>query len=109
MENNNIGDILFDEESNDNIILYGDNGEEIEFEQIATIALEENGTVYCMLHPVKPMDGMAEDEAIVMELSEDLDSGDDVLVMVDNEEILDKVWEEYYKLCRENGIEVPEE
>ena len=109
MENNNIGDILFDEESNQNIILYGDNGEEIEFEQVATICLEENGTVYCLLHPVKPMDGMEEDAAIVMELSEDIDTGDDILLMVDNEEILDKVWEEYYKLCRENGIEVPEE
>lgn len=109
MENNNIGDIILDEDRDDNIILYGDNGEEIEFEQVATIALEENGVVYCILHPVKPMDGMSEDEAIVMELSEDIDSGDDVLLTVDDEAILDKVWDEYYKLCRENGIEVPEE
>ena len=109
MDNNNIGDIILNEECDDNIILYGDDGKEYEFEQVATIALQENGSVYCLLHPVKPMEGMDPDAAIVMSLSEDLDTGDDVLLMVDDEEILDKVWDEYYKLCRENGIEVPKD
>ena len=109
MENKNIEEIIFDEENNENIVMIGDDGKEYEFEQVATISLEDDGAVYCLLHPVIPMEGMDPDAAIVMTLTEDLDSGEDMLVMVEDEEILDKVWDEYYKLCRENGIEAPEE
>ena len=103
-ENNNIGDMLFDEENGENIKLFGDDGVEYEFEQIATIPLEEDGKVYCILHPVIPMDGMAPDEALVMELSEDLDTGEDALLVVEDDEVIDKVFAIYEQLAREQGI-----
>lgn len=103
-ENNNIEDMLFDEENNENIKLFGDDGVEYEFEQIATIPLEEDGKVYCILHPVIPMDGMAPDEALVMELSEDLDTGEDALLVVEDNEVIDKVFAIYEQLAREQGI-----
>ena len=106
-ENKNIEDMLFDEENDENIKLLGDDGIEYEFEQIATIPLEEDGKVYCILHPVIPMDGMAPDEALVMELSEDLDTGEDVLLMVTDDEVIDKVFAIYEQLGREQGL-IPE-
>jgi len=101
MNSESIGDRLFDEENSDNIKLFGDDGVEYEFEQVATIPLEDDGKIYCILHPVIPMEGMAPDEALVMELSEDLDTGEDALVVVENDEIIDKVFEIYEKLLSE--------
>ena len=108
MENKNIEDMLFDEDNSDNIKLFDDNGVEYEFEQVATIPIEEMGKVFCILHPVVPMDGMAPDEGIVMELSEDIDTGEDALLVVTDDEIIDKVFDIYEQLCREQGIEVPD-
>ena len=93
--------MLFDEENNENIKLIGDDGVEYEFEQVATIPLEEDGKVYCILHPVIPMDGMAPDEGLVMELSEDIDTGEDPLLVVEDDEVIDKVFAIYEQLCRE--------
>ena len=44
MENSNIGDILFDEENSENIILYGENGEEIVLTEADFAYNEEYGT-----------------------------------------------------------------
>ena len=104
MNNESIGDKLFDEENSDNIRLVGDDGVEYEFEQVATIPLEEDGKVYCILHPIICMEGMAPDEALVMELSEDLDTGEEVLLVVEEEETIDKVFAIYEQLCREQGL-----
>ena len=101
MNNDSIGDKLFDEENSENIKLVGDDGVEYEFEQVATIPLEEDGKVYCILHPVVPMDGMSADEGLVMELSEDIDTGEDVLLMVTEDEVIDKVFAIYEELLRE--------
>lgn len=76
---------------NDNIIVLTTNdGEELEFIRIADIALD--GNVYVILKPVELMNGMDEDEAIVFM------SKDDQYTVVLDEELLDNVFEEYYRL-----------
>ena len=103
--NKNIEDMLFDEENNENIKLIGDDGVEYEFEQVATIPMEEDGKIYCLLHPVVPMPGMQPDEGLVMELSEDIDTGEDVLLMVTDDDVIDRVFDVYEQLLREQESE----
>lgn len=105
--NRNIEDILFDEDSSETLMLTGDDGKEYEFEQIATIPIEEDGKIYCILRPLTPMSAVENDnEAFVMELAEDAETGEDTLLLVEDEETADKVISIYYQLCeqaKQNG------
>ena len=67
MEKNPI-DRLFDENDSDPIILYGEDDQEIAFEQIALIPMNER--VYVIMQPVELLEGMADDEALVFEITE---------------------------------------
>ena len=52
-------DALFDENNTDNIVLYNEREEEVEFEQVAIIPIIEN--LYAILKPVQKIDGVADD------------------------------------------------
>ena len=97
-------DKLFDEECNDNIILYDSDDKEVEFEQVAIIPIEDK--VYAMLKPVSPMEGVGEDEAVVFELVEGESEDEDMLVVVNDEAVVESVFEVYYDLLRAEGIEI---
>ena len=98
-------DMLFDENNTENIKLYNEENQEVEFEQIALVPIEEK--TYAILKPVKQMDGIADDEALVFVIDEIDD--EDCLVIVDEDPIIDKVFEEYYKMLKEEGVEVEED
>ena len=98
-------DMLLDENNNENIKLYNEENEEIEFEQIALVPIENK--TYAILRPVVEMDGIAEDEALVFVIDEIDD--EDCLVIVEDDNIVDKVFEEYYKMLKEEGVDVGEE
>ncbi len=91
---------LLDENNNDNIILFNENNVETEFEQIAVIPLEDR--IYFILKPVQPIQGVQEDEALVFVLEETED--EDMIVICDDEETINKVFEEYYSLLKEEGL-----
>ena len=97
-------DMLLDENNNDNIKLYNEENEEIEFEQIALVPIENK--TYAILRPVVEMEGIAEDEALVFVIDEIDD--EDCLVIVEDDNIVDKVFEEYYKMLKEEGVDVGE-
>lgn len=90
MEKNPI-DRLFDENDSDPIILYGEDDQEIAFEQIALIPMNER--VYVIMQPVELLEGMADDEAIVFEITERDD--EPVLSVVLDDEVIDAVFEKY--------------
>ena len=95
-----ISDLVCDENNTDNLFLTGEDGKEYEFEQIAVIPLDEK--VYCILRPVTPMEGVeSEDEAFIMELVSDPENGGDTLELIDDETIVERVFEDYYRLCKE--------
>ena len=96
MENNTI-DRLFDENDTDPIVMYNEAGEALAFEQIALIPW--NGSIYAILKPVEPVDGMADDEARVFVIVEE--DGEEVLAIVEDETAIDAVFDEYYKLLAE--------
>ncbi len=91
-------DALFDENNSDNITLYNDKDEAVEFEQIALIPMDEE--VYAILRPVEAIEGVADDEAFVFEIYEDEENGE-ALKLVEDDNIIDKVFEEYNKLLDE--------
>lgn len=95
-------DMLLDENNTDNIKLYNEENQEVEFEQIALVPIDNK--TYAILKPVAVMEGIAEDEALVFVIDEIDD--EDCLVIVDDDATVDKVFEEYYKMLKEEGIDV---
>lgn len=94
-------DALLDENNTDNIVLYDDNDTATEFVQIAVIGL--NGKIYPLLHPAQPMEGLEEDAALVFVIDE-ID-GEECLYIETDEAIIDEVFQEYFKMLQEMGIE----
>ena len=90
-------DALFDENNTDNIVLYNEKEEPVEFEQIAIIPIEEN--VYAILKPVAEIEGVKEDEAFAFEIVTVDD--EESLRLVEDEKVIDKVFAEYDKLVDE--------
>lgn len=90
---------ILDENNRDNIILYNERGEPIEFMQIAVIPLDQ--VLYLIL---KPLDGnfVEEDEALVFFIDEH--EGEECISIVLDDEIIDRVFEEYYALLRKEGL-----
>ena len=93
---------LLEEDNTENIVLYDENNRPTEFEQIAVIPLEEK--IYVILKPVTPITGVGDDEALVFVI-EEIDD-EDCLVICDDEDMVDRVFEEYYDLLRAEGIDV---
>ena len=71
-DNKNPIEMLLDEDCNDNIVLFDEDGESTEFEQIAVVPLDDQ--LYCILRPID-MPELDEDEAFVFEISEDDEEG----------------------------------
>ena len=94
----NVFDKLYDENNNDNVILYNEQGDPVEFEQIAIIPYSEQ--VYIILHPVTRLDGVLEDEGLVFIIGND-DDGTEKLNLVVEEDIIDAVFSIYDRLVEE--------
>lgn len=82
-------------ENDDIVTLKSADGEDIDFIEIAGIA--KKGKFYVILQPVELLEGMADDEALVF-LVEKTETGEDKFTIVLDDEIVDMVFEEYYKL-----------
>lgn len=81
----------------DRVTLTTDEGEDIEFEIISEIALGED--FYAIMQPIKPLDGVGEDEALVFRIIESED-GDEYELVIDDD-IIDSVLDSYNCLCEE--------
>lgn len=97
IENPSAGD---DDDDDDDIVtlVSAATGEEIGFIEIAGIVLD--GKFYAILQPVDLLPGMGDDEAMVFEVGRDA-NGDDKFEIVTNDDIIDRVFEEYGKLYEE--------
>ncbi len=90
-------EMLLDEKNNDNIVLYDDKNNKVEFEQIAIIPMDEK--LYAILRPLGGEEPMPEDEALVFVIDEIDD--EDVLLLEEDEAIEDKVFDKYYELIKQ--------
>lgn len=96
-------DQIFDEDDNSPITLYNEKGEKVEFEQIAVIPLEDE-KVYAILKPLKQIEGLGDDEALVFEIveaDENDEDGEEGLTLVTDIDVMDKVFAVYNKLMDE--------
>jgi uncharacterized protein YrzB (UPF0473 family) len=76
------------------LILFNKKGEEIAFEQICYVPFENSH--YVILKPVKYLQGLGENEALVFRIS------DEQLLLVVDDEIIDSVFEIYNMLIKES-------
>lgn len=88
---------LFDEDDDSNLILYDENNNPTEFQQIAVIP--KNNKIYAILKPLSKKFNIADDEALVFVIEEVDD--EDYLIIVEDEKIIDSVFDEYYELLKE--------
>ena len=84
-------DKLFDENNNDNIVLYNEKGEATEFEQAALIPLD--GKIYALLSLVNPTEDIAEDEGLVFLI--DTEGEHPTFDLVTDDAIIDEVFALY--------------
>lgn len=94
---NSLTDSLYDENNRDNIILYSELGQPVEFEQVAVLPLGDR--VYTILKPVADMIRVEDNEALVF--SVETEEGEEYLSIVEDYAVIDKVFEMYYKLLEE--------
>lgn len=97
-------DILLDENNQEPIFIFDENGREYECDQVAIIPLEDE--IYVILKPIDEIDGVADDEVIVFHLVVPNDNEDEaMLVLETDEETAMEVFEQYNKLLDEAGID----
>lgn len=93
---------MSEEFGNDYITLTDDEGNEFELEHLDT--LEYNDETYMAFTPVlaeeTPEDDEAEIEIVILKVEEE--NGDEILVTVDDEALLDKVYEQFMERITED-------
>lgn len=94
---------LLDPNNNDFIRLYDEDDNATVFRQVAVTNI--NGSIFAILKPEEEFEGLGEDEALVFALEEN-DEGNVSLLLVTDEETVNAVFEDYYNLLRESGVEV---
>lgn len=94
MEEKSVIDKLFDENNNEVIVLRNENGEDVRFEQVATIPMKD--TTYFILLPLDKIEGVGENEGLVFEILKRED--DEVLSLVTDGDTIDKVFAVYDEL-----------
>lgn len=91
---------ILDDENEEIITLLNDDNEEIEFYHIATIDYKEEW--YIFLQPVEEMEGVSDDEVIIFKIGTDAE-GNDSFEPVEDEEVLQAVFNEFEKMMEEEG------
>ena len=91
-------DKLFDENNNDNIVLYNEKGVPTEFEQVAIIP--NGGKIYALLSLATPTEDIGEDEGFVFSI-ETTEEGKKTLNLVTDDGVIDAVFKVYEDLLDE--------
>ena len=82
-------------DDDDVITLVTDSGEEVDFVEVAGIAYR--GNFYAILQPIKLIEGMDADEALIFKVTRGKDGEDNFEIEID-ETIVQAVYDEYLKL-----------
>jgi len=89
-------------EDEDIVVLKDEEGKDSRFYHIMTFDYEES--FYVALTPETEVDGIKSGEVILLEIMEDED-GDDCYVPIEDEQKLDKIWDEFERLYEEDADE----
>lgn len=85
----------------DTVVLTGDDGKKMKFYFVGTI--EYKGKTYSAFEPAEEIDGIEEDDLIIFELSGD-DEETAELLPVDDEALLDEVFNEFCRVMEEDEL-----
>lgn len=94
------------EERDDLVVLVDENGEEVQFEHLDTVELNDNQ--YVVLLPVTEEEEQEEDEVVILKIQQGETEDEDVLVPIEDDEELNEVFEEF-KLRMEDEYDFVEE
>lgn len=86
-------------EDEDIVVLKDEDGNDSKFYHIMTFDYENS--FYVALTPETEVDGIKNGEVLLLEIVEDED-GDDCYVPIEEEQKLDRVWEEFERLYNED-------
>lgn len=92
-------DRFFDEDNFENVKLEDVDGNEIEFKQIALV--DYNEKYYTIFDPVTKLDGIEEGMVFVFMLDEEQDE----LVLIEDENTIQDIFNVYYEMCEEEEAE----
>ena len=93
-------EMLNEELDNDfTVTLVTDQGEEVDFDVIASITLDEK--LYFIMQPVELLEDMTEEDCLVFEVTP-VNDEEDKFDIVTDEKIIDAVFAEYDKLITED-------
>lgn len=81
------------------VVLTDEEGNDVRFLHIMTFDFEDS--IFVALTPEEDIEGIENGEVLLMEVLEDED-GSDCYVPIEDEEKLDKVWEEFERLYYED-------
>lgn len=91
------------EERDDVIILTDEEGQEYEFQLIDVIEVDE--LRYAVLFPLNEDESNDDDEALIMRLETDAETGEDLLVDIEDDDEWEKVVAEWERLLEEEDVE----
>lgn len=94
------------EERDDVIILTDEDGQDFEFQLIDIIEVDEKR--YAVLFPLSEEDA-SDDEALIMRLETDEETGEDLLVDVEDDDEWEKAVAEWERILEEEDLEDEEE
>ena len=98
VERENPIDAILDPHNENNIVLTDEDGNEVEFEQVAVVPLADD-SIYVILHPANDPT-VKENEAVVFVIDLDEDEMEYYLDYVDDEAVLQAVFDEYNKMFK---------
>lgn len=98
-EEKDLFSILMDDDNTDPIVVFGEDGERVEFLQVAVLPHED--CLYCILKPITPMKDVAEDEAIPFQVVMDEDRRS-ALDPVTDTKLAMELFDMYYDLIEEH-------
>ena len=81
-------------EDDENVTLYDDNNEPVDFYEVACVEYKDD--YYALLEPVEEMEGLEDGDVLIFKLEEQED-GTDLFVPVEDEALLNEVFDEYMK------------
>ena len=102
VKHNDAIDKVTNEACFENVYLADENGKQIEFEQVAYIPMDD--VEYVILKPVDDVEGVADNEAIAFYIDKRSET-EDILTVVEDDELIDKVFTEYYRMVEESEKE----
>ncbi len=82
-------------EGNAIVELIDEDGKTVRFEHVYTVPFE--GDEYVLLSPIDDVDGIGEDEVMIMRIEPG--DEDDAYVGIEDEELLEKIFEKYLELA----------